>query len=163
MELNLFSYCFFFMFWLFGHEECGILVPWPDVEPTSPTLEGEVLTTGSSGKSTVVLTVVILSVKSSVKDARKQGETGTAWETHDKKMNKLQFPPLRIHRPVDRYIKLLGSNETRDIIDGTQARKSLQAVWLTLSERIRDVFIDEPLCGKQIMEDLESDSKKSGH
>ena len=50
----------------------------PDIEPTSPTLEGEVSTTGSSGMSVVALTVVILSVKSSVKDARKQGETRTA-------------------------------------------------------------------------------------
>ena len=85
------------------------------------------------------------------------------WETHDKKMNKLQFPPLRIHRPVDRYIKWLDSNETRGIIDGTEALKSPQEVWPTLSERTRDVFIDESVCGKQVMEDLESDSKKSGH
>lgn len=32
-----------------------------------------------------------------------------------------------------------------------------------MSERTRDVFIDESVCGKQIMKDLESDSEKSGH
>ena len=40
-----------FMFWCFGYEACGILVPWPGMEPASPALEGEVLTTGPSGKS----------------------------------------------------------------------------------------------------------------
>ena len=35
------------MFWLFGHEACGILVP----GSTSSAWEGEVLTTGLPGKS----------------------------------------------------------------------------------------------------------------
>ena len=34
------------MFWLFGPKACGILTPWPGMEPTPPALEGEVLTTG---------------------------------------------------------------------------------------------------------------------
>ena len=39
------------MFWFFGHEACGILAPWPGIEPAPPALEGEVLTTGPPGKS----------------------------------------------------------------------------------------------------------------
>ena len=48
--LNLLQYCLCFMFWCFGREACGILVPWPGIEPTPPALEGEVLTTGLPGK-----------------------------------------------------------------------------------------------------------------
>ena len=33
------------MFWFFGQEACGILVPQPGIEPTPPALEGEVLIT----------------------------------------------------------------------------------------------------------------------
>ena len=39
------------MFWLFGHEKYGILAPWPGIKPTTPELEGEVLTPGLPGKS----------------------------------------------------------------------------------------------------------------
>ena len=39
------------MFWFFGGEAWGILVPWPGIEPAPPELEGEVLTTGPPGKS----------------------------------------------------------------------------------------------------------------
>ena len=39
------------MFWCFGHEAHGILIPQPGMEPTSPALESEVLTTGPPGKS----------------------------------------------------------------------------------------------------------------
>ena len=39
------------MFWSFGPETCGILAPRPGIEPASPALEGEVLTTGPPGKS----------------------------------------------------------------------------------------------------------------
>ena len=39
------------MFWFFGHEACGILAFQPGIEPTPPTLKGEVLTTGPPGKS----------------------------------------------------------------------------------------------------------------
>ena len=45
------QYRFCFMFWFFGHEACGVLVPQPGIEPTPPALEGKVLTTGLPGKS----------------------------------------------------------------------------------------------------------------
>ena len=34
-----------------GREACGILAPWPGIEPGLPTLEGGVLSTGPPGKS----------------------------------------------------------------------------------------------------------------
>ena len=37
-------------FGLFDHKACGILAPGLGIEPTSPTLEGKVLTTGSLGE-----------------------------------------------------------------------------------------------------------------
>ena len=37
---NLLQYCFCFMFWVFGFEACGILVPWPGIGPTPPALKG---------------------------------------------------------------------------------------------------------------------------
>jgi len=40
-----------FMFWLFGHEACGISASRPGIEPAAPVLEGYVLTTGLSDKS----------------------------------------------------------------------------------------------------------------
>ena len=49
--LNLLQYCFCFMFWFSGHEACGILAPSPGMEPATPSLEGEILTTGLPGKS----------------------------------------------------------------------------------------------------------------
>ena len=49
--LNLLQYCFCFMFWFLGHEACRILAPPPGMEPTPPTLEGKVLTTGPPVKS----------------------------------------------------------------------------------------------------------------
>ena len=45
------QYCFCFVYWFFGCEACGILVPWPGIKPTPPTLEGKVLTTQPPGKS----------------------------------------------------------------------------------------------------------------
>ena len=39
------------MIWFFILEACGILAPWPGMEPTPPALEGEVLTTEPPGKS----------------------------------------------------------------------------------------------------------------
>ena len=39
------------MFWLFGHESCGINLP--GIEPAPPALEGEVLTTGPPGESII--------------------------------------------------------------------------------------------------------------
>ena len=40
----------FFFFWL-HKEACGILVPWPGVEPGPSTVEGAVLTSGLPGNS----------------------------------------------------------------------------------------------------------------
>ena len=39
-----------FMFWLFGHEACGISAPQEGIEPSLPALEGEISTTGPPGK-----------------------------------------------------------------------------------------------------------------
>ena len=39
------------MFWFFGPKACGILAPRPGIEPATPALEGEVLTTRPPGKS----------------------------------------------------------------------------------------------------------------
>ena len=39
------------MFWVLGPEVCGILASLPGIEPTSPALEGKVLTTGVPGRS----------------------------------------------------------------------------------------------------------------
>ena len=39
------------MFWFFGQEACGILAPWPGIEPMTPALEGRFLITGLQGKS----------------------------------------------------------------------------------------------------------------
>ena len=49
--IGFITYCFRFMFWCFGHKACGILASWSGIEPTSPALEGEVLTTGPPGQS----------------------------------------------------------------------------------------------------------------
>ena len=46
---RLLQYCFCLMFWLFGHEACGVLAPCPGIKPASPTLEGKVLTSGLPG------------------------------------------------------------------------------------------------------------------
>ena len=40
-----------FVLQVFGQEAYGILVPQPVIEPVLPVLEGEILTTGSPGKS----------------------------------------------------------------------------------------------------------------
>ena len=42
---------FFFFFFQPHCATCGILVPWPGIEPAPPVLEGGVLTTGPPGKS----------------------------------------------------------------------------------------------------------------
>ena len=43
------------LFFFFGHEACRILAPEPGIEPTTPVLEGEALSTGPPGKSLVML------------------------------------------------------------------------------------------------------------
>ena len=48
--LNLLQHYFGFMFWVFGLKGCGILAPWPGIEPALPALGGEVLATIPSGK-----------------------------------------------------------------------------------------------------------------
>ena len=50
------------MFWFFGCEACGILIPWPGIEPVPPALEGEVLTTGSQGSPSLISYYKILSI-----------------------------------------------------------------------------------------------------
>ena len=50
----------YFLFLFFGPEARGILAPRQGTEPAPPALEGEVLTTGSPGKSLVFLIVAIL-------------------------------------------------------------------------------------------------------
>ena len=39
------------MFWFLGGKACGILAPWPGIEPAPPALEGEIITIGLPGKS----------------------------------------------------------------------------------------------------------------
>ena len=41
------------MFWFFGQEACGILIPQPGLEPEARALEGQVLTTRPPGKSLI--------------------------------------------------------------------------------------------------------------
>ena len=53
--LNLLQHCFCFMFWVFGHEACGILAHQLGIECAPPALEGEIPTTGSPGKSLLPL------------------------------------------------------------------------------------------------------------
>ena len=48
---NLLQYCFCFIFGFFGHEICGILAPQTGIEPALSSLECNVLTSGSPGKS----------------------------------------------------------------------------------------------------------------
>ena len=43
----------FFVFCVFGHEACQILVTQPGMEPVLPALEGEVLPTGLPGRSSL--------------------------------------------------------------------------------------------------------------
>jgi len=65
--LNLLQYCFCFMFCFFWPQCMWDLGSQPGIEPTSPVVEGEVLTTGPPGKSlslgfgTSVLSSVLMS------------------------------------------------------------------------------------------------------
>ena len=49
--LNLLQYCFCCMFWFFGHEVCGILVPQPGIRPSPHALESKVFITEPPEKS----------------------------------------------------------------------------------------------------------------
>ena len=51
------------MFWVFDHEACRISAPQPAIEPTTPALEGEVLTTGLPGKSLEMIYVLNRQIK----------------------------------------------------------------------------------------------------
>ena len=52
--LNLFQCCFCLMFCTSGFKACGILALQPGIKPIPLALEGEVLTTGHTGKSCLV-------------------------------------------------------------------------------------------------------------
>ena len=52
--------CFCFMFWFFVHKACGILAPWPGIEPVPPTVKGEVFITGPLGKSPGILVFLVI-------------------------------------------------------------------------------------------------------
>jgi len=56
---SLYWICYNIACFVFGHEACGVLAPWPEIEPTLPALEGEVLTTGPPGKSLSVPSYII--------------------------------------------------------------------------------------------------------
>ena len=43
------------MFWFFGWEACGVLVPQPGIKPAPPALEGGVPTTGLLGRPLKIL------------------------------------------------------------------------------------------------------------
>ena len=49
--LNLLQHFFCFMFWFFGQEVCGTLIPRLMTKPEPSTLEGKDLTIRSLGKS----------------------------------------------------------------------------------------------------------------
>ena len=49
--LNMFQYCFCFMFWSLGSKAWEILAPKTGIETVPPGMEGEVWTTELSGKS----------------------------------------------------------------------------------------------------------------
>ena len=49
--LNLSQYCFYFMFWFFGHKACRLFAPQSGTEPTPPVLESAIVTTGPPGKT----------------------------------------------------------------------------------------------------------------
>ena len=55
--LNFLKYntVYFLCFGFFARKACGILVPWPGIEPESPALQGRLLTPGSPGKSLYLL------------------------------------------------------------------------------------------------------------
>ena len=47
------------MFWIFGHVAGGISAPEPGIEPATPALEGEILTTGLPGKSLLLILLIL--------------------------------------------------------------------------------------------------------
>ena len=67
--LNFLQYCFCFMFWFFGQEACGILVPQPGIEHSPPVLEGEVLIRTTREVAVSVLSYPTVTQVSSVSPA----------------------------------------------------------------------------------------------
>ena len=57
------------MFWFFGLEAHGILASQPGIKPTTPALEGEVLTTGPPRESLEGLFVVAVQDLSRTRDS----------------------------------------------------------------------------------------------
>ena len=52
--------CFFFSKYLiFGHMACGILVPWPGIESSSPALEAGCLNHWTTGKSPALVSLLV--------------------------------------------------------------------------------------------------------
>ena len=51
--LNSLEYCLCFIFWFWGHKECGILAPTPRIKPAAPAWEGTIFTIGHPGKSLI--------------------------------------------------------------------------------------------------------------
>ena len=51
LKIFFFFFVDHFLFWLFGQEAWGILVPWPGIEPLLPALKLKVSITAPSGKS----------------------------------------------------------------------------------------------------------------
>ena len=62
--LSLYWICYSIasVFWFFVFKACGILAPWPGVEPPPPALEAKVPTPGPPGKSLTVAFLVRLSL-----------------------------------------------------------------------------------------------------
>ena len=59
----------FVTFSFFGCELCGILAPWSEIKPESPTLEGEILTTGLLGKSLYLDFLILPNLPTSGREA----------------------------------------------------------------------------------------------
>ena len=60
--LNLFQYCFCFMFWFLVCEACGILAPKPGIEPAPPALEAQSLNHWTAREVPSVVSVLDIEV-----------------------------------------------------------------------------------------------------
>ena len=60
--LNLLQYSFYFIFLFIGHVVCGILAPWPGMEPAPAAWKGKVLTAGLPEKSFILVVMFINSL-----------------------------------------------------------------------------------------------------
>ena len=66
------------MFWLFGHHAYGILALQPGINPLHPALEGEVSTTGPSGRSLGQVSIGKLFIKDGF-----PGNPVLKWQKHN--------------------------------------------------------------------------------